>query len=692
MKLIGFQIQVYRNILDSGFINVSPLTVVVGKNESGKTALLRSLHKFNPFKPDPYSMDNEWPRGHRKERDKQRVICVTRFELSQEEIDELSKITDQKMTLQHLDIAKDYAGRLEVAFPPGIFPEKLHPNDIDEICSSLSIPSTDVGNAFREKVKECIDETIRLAFEGRFTELVDLATKHNAMLQEAYIPGKQQPQYSNETAYAGEYVGKLRRIADNLQKTPTIHQKAHNYIVTKLPTFIYMSDYRTFSGSAQLDQVKQRRDSNALTEEDRTLIMIMELSGLSLDDEVTKGNSKEHTVKEQRQYDLDDASATLTREIADRWKQRRYEVQFRADGHFFHTFVKDEKDPSLIRLEERSKGFQWFFSFDLLFMYETKGTFKNCVILLDEPGLHLHPDAQRDLLRRLEEYAKENVLIYTTHLPFMIDLRHPDRIRIINETNKGAVVSEDLSTSQPEARFVLQAALGMSGSLSYLLSEKNLVVEGVDDYWIISELSNLFKRTKEIGLNDDIFITPAGGASEAAYIATIMIGQKLAVTVLLDTDKAGEQAKDKLVKTWLSRYGSTSASVLSLGEVVDVSGRDFSIEDIFSADFYLERVMTLYEKQLKIVGVDKIELKGSDQLVKQVERALADYDIKFNKGSVAKVIRSELSCMNNISSLPKETIEMARKLISKINESLKIPPFPEKSGAGNQKPAPKTER
>jgi predicted ATP-dependent endonuclease of OLD family len=43
-------------------------------------------------------------------------------------------------------------------------------------------------------------------------------------------------------------------------------------------------------------------------------------------------------------------------------------------------------------------------------MFETEGSFRGCVILLDEPGLHLHPDAQRDLLARLEKYAEGNTL------------------------------------------------------------------------------------------------------------------------------------------------------------------------------------------------------------------------------------------------------------------------------------------
>jgi len=317
-------------------------------------------------------------------------------------------------------------------------------------------------------------------------------------------------------------------------------------VVNHLPTFIYMSDYRTFTGAAQLDQVKQRKDRQQPNDEDETLLMIMELSGLDLDEEVRKGNLSD---REQRQYDLDDGSATLTRTISDRWKQRRYEVQFRADGQLFYTFVKDERDPSLIRLEERSKGFQWFFSFDLMFMYESQGTFENCVILLDEPGLHLHPDAQSDLLKRMEEYARNNTLIYTTHLPFMIDLRQPDRIRVLSETAQGTLVTDDLTQSQPEAKLVLEAALGMSGRTSYLIAQRNLVVEGVDDYWVLTEISNLLIRSGEEGLPEDVFLTPAGGASEAAYIATFMVGQKLDVVVLLDSDRAGDDARDALVKS-----------------------------------------------------------------------------------------------------------------------------------------------
>ena len=56
-------------------VAVTPLTVLVGKNESGKTALLKALHKFNPFKPEPYAT-REWPRGHRDARSADQVVSL----------------------------------------------------------------------------------------------------------------------------------------------------------------------------------------------------------------------------------------------------------------------------------------------------------------------------------------------------------------------------------------------------------------------------------------------------------------------------------------------------------------------------------------------------------------------------------------------------------------------------------------
>ena len=424
-----------------------------------------------------------------------------------------------------------------------------------------------------------------------------------------------------------------------------------------------MDDYRTFNGTAYLNDIKTRWEEDRSTEEDETFLTILNLSGLDLDDLVDLAEGDEEQI-EERQLDLADGASTLTQTISDRFRQRRYEVDYRVDGQSFFTYVKDDQDPSLIRLEERSKGFQWFFSFELMFMHETEGTFKGCVILLDEPGLHLHPDAQRDLLRRLEHYAAGNKLLYTTHLPFMIDLNHPDRIRILNETKNGIVVTTDLTKSSPEARLVLQAALGMDASQSFLVADRNLVVEGVDDYLVLTALSNLLERNGIDSLPEDVRITPGASASEAVHVVTFMIGQNLDVVALFDSDKAGRDAKDKLVKKWLTGYKKgTHTDAILFGDAVGASD-GFALEDLFSEDFYLESVKKTYP------GVNGIEFQGEDLLWNKVERALKKGGIKRpNKGAIAKRLRKRLSQMKDLSELPKETQERTAKLFHEIRKA-----------------------
>jgi hypothetical protein len=112
MQLREFRVHMYKGIVDSGPISVDPLTVLVGKNESGKTSILEALHKLNPATPKPYQIDHEWPRGRRRDRRKDRVVCSAIFQLEPEEIEELKKLTDQNATLESIEVTRTYEGHL----------------------------------------------------------------------------------------------------------------------------------------------------------------------------------------------------------------------------------------------------------------------------------------------------------------------------------------------------------------------------------------------------------------------------------------------------------------------------------------------------------------------------------------------------------------------------------------------------
>ena len=81
-----------------------------------------------------------------------------------------------------------------------------------------------------------------------------------------------------------------------------------------------------------------------------------------------------------------------------------------------------------VQLEGRSTGLQWFLSFYLVFLVERADAHDDA-ILSDEPGLSLHPLAQRDLSEFFEGLAKDNQLLYTCHSPFLVDADRLNRAR-----------------------------------------------------------------------------------------------------------------------------------------------------------------------------------------------------------------------------------------------------------------------
>ena len=92
-----------------------------------------------------------------------------------------------------------------------------------------------------------------------------------------------------------------------------------------------MDDYKAFRGRADLESLKERLNNKKLTlsEEDETFLMILKLSSLDLDELIKQGESQEQEVIHDRQVDLQDAAKTLTSDVAGRWGQNEYQVQFR---------------------------------------------------------------------------------------------------------------------------------------------------------------------------------------------------------------------------------------------------------------------------------------------------------------------------------------------------------------------------
>src|SRR5690242_17886150 len=109
MRLEAFRVQEYKRIKDTGWVSCRDLTVLVGKNEAGKSAILRALSKLNPSDGEKYDALREFPRRRfSDEFDEETEVARGRFRLNDVERAELAEITPLLRNVETVEISRCY--------------------------------------------------------------------------------------------------------------------------------------------------------------------------------------------------------------------------------------------------------------------------------------------------------------------------------------------------------------------------------------------------------------------------------------------------------------------------------------------------------------------------------------------------------------------------------------------------------
>ncbi|MBM6581669.1 AAA family ATPase [Microvirga sp. BT689] len=630
MKLIGFRVQNFRSVADSGYIRVDDLTALVGRNESGKSNLLLALHSLNPpGGRKALSPIKDFPRDRRlAECTDETEVVATRWELTEAETQALKDILGEGSRITEVDVGRRYGkaslwiGLLGAKAPVVADKDvkaafrKLDPVIVAEIGRGAE-DKRDAAAAAWDALKETDDVSDPKAWAARLE--AGAKAVRAALGQAGIILGDA----------ADELLSGLEEKAAAITGFDEALQKARNAVAGWVPLFIYVADFPELNGHQDIASFMHRRSQGLeLDEAERNFQKLAKVADFSAEKLNSLWQAGDHETRNQL---LNRAGALVSKEIRRLWKDRSLKVRFNVDGNHLDTLISDPNATYdvEVNLDDRSRGFRWFFSFYISFAADTNGgQAQGAILLLDEPGLYLHAKSQEDLLRHFRQDF-DNQIVYTTHSPFMIPADDLAVVRTVNITQEAGTTVTNDPTGDSRTLFPLQAALGYHVSQTLFIGPANLVVEGITDFWILSSVSSHLRSLGKTALPQDMVITPVGGAGKVSYMVALLSSQQLGVLVLLDDEKAGREAQKELVTSRLVRDNA----VIFVSEAF-AEPREADIEDLVDPAVYEELVRHTYRKDLK--GKTLKLNTNVPRIVKRFEMAFAELGLEFNKTRPAR--------------------------------------------------------
>ena len=573
MKLIKVRITDFQSIRDSNEFDIGNATCLVGKNEAGKTALLKALYRLNPVlvEDGDFDVTDDYPRQH-----------VTEYEAAVERGQSRSIVVRGTFALEvdDIDAVESIFGKnCLIGDPPAVVLTKGYSNERRFIEFD-----TDSESAIKHLI-----ETADLP-ESLNSELSEMAKVEEIV---------EKLEQSDSADAKHELIALLRTISQN----GLAHYVYNQILRPKLPNFLYFDEYFQMTGRENIDQLQSRMANNQLEDSDHPLLGLIDLARIDLAEMVNPQRTERVMAR------LEAAGNSLTQRVLPYWSQNQH-LRMKFDvrpaqpgdptgmttGTNIWGRVEDTRHFVSTSLGTRSRGFIWFFSF-LAWYHRVRQQHDNLILLLDEPGLFLHGKAQGDLLRYIEtELEPEHQIIYSTHSPFMVDPSRFDRVRIVQDRSieplpdggklpdeqQGTKVFKDVLEAHQDSLFPLQGALGYEIHQTLFVGPNCLIVEGVSDLLFIQTISGLLQRRGKTGLSPQWTLTPVGGADKVpTFVALLGAQSDLNLATLIDFQKKDQQTIENLYKSKLL----AKANVLTFDQFV--SGDEADIEDMFDVDFYL---------------------------------------------------------------------------------------------------------
>lgn len=604
MKVTSARIGPYKSISTHQDVPIEDaVTVLVGQNEAGKSAVLEALFKTRPAVSGPkFSVIADYPRKN-----------LSAYERENPNNDTDVVVLKFKLTAAEAKAASAAAG---IQVPGGFAFSENYRYDGKSFVN------------FRLDEEEAVKAAV--AGGGLIAETSAAAAGAKSFPELVAALGEMDLN-DHETAFLSAQTARVEATAKAGWGATVASYEAYSAVKKYRPTFLYFGDYNILPGKANLPDLKRRKDANDLRQSDRSILALLRMANIDLG-ELLATKSYEASVAR-----LEGVSNDLTDQVFKYWKQNeQLDVEIDIDqdptdeppfnnGPNLYIRIRNRRHRVTVPFDQRSRGFIWFFSFLVWFDdAQAQAEAKTPIfLLLDEPGLSLHGLAQADLLAYINDLSKAHQVVYTTHSPFMVRSDALETVRVVEDRdNVGTAVSDRLDSKDPKSIFPLQAALGYTIAQNLFIAERNLLVEGPADLLYLQSASSSLEEGGRQGLDASTVIVPVGGLDKVATFIALLFGNQLRMAVCVDKANVPDQRLKEMVVNKLIHdkalmdYGMFRKTGGTADDPTDV-------EDLFEVPHYLDMFNEAYKKELSGATIPERDLPAGTRIVERIGACLA---------------------------------------------------------------------